>query len=368
MDPLSILVHDLIVRWKRLFRNRANIVWAIAIPLVIVSIVGYILPNDDGIAAVYVQNKDGSLYSQMAVAMLVSDYSATVIDRYADTQTAIDDIDARYPNQTRIIIILPENFGDYVVKYNSGEEFRVQLTDNGLSFVMDTVKTMDEDYDDGTVHLTIHTGTGSNLIARMFKTLNNNLVKQVSPGLTVTLILLVVSGFTVVVMRDERDHRMDVIMRNTRYNRGIQMVSMIIWALLPSAIVLVSSYIALRLNLDFTFDVNVIAVLILSSTFAVTYGMLISELVRNGQAVFVANTSILFAMLLLCGGIFPKEMLSQRILDASPYVPVSHLIDMMACSMGYGGDFMHSLLMATLFIAGMIVAWYALVRYRERGM
>ena len=64
MAPVDVLLHDLVVRWKRLFRNRANIVWLVAVPLVIVSIVGYILPSDDGIAAVYVQNKDGGFYSQ----------------------------------------------------------------------------------------------------------------------------------------------------------------------------------------------------------------------------------------------------------------------------------------------------------------
>ena len=368
MISLQTFSHDLIARWKRLFRNRNNIIWAIIVPIIIVSIVGYILPNDDGIAAVYVQNKDGGLYSDMVVNMLVEDYAATVIDKDADTQAAIDEIDAKNPGQIRIIIVLPENFGDYVKKYKSGEEFRVQLTSNGLSFVMDMMKTMDEDYDDGYAHLTIHTNTGTNLISRTFKTLNNNLVKQVSPGLTVTLILLIVSGITVAILREEREQRLDVVLRNTRYDRFTQAVSMIIWALLPSLIVLVMTLVTFMFYLDINIDAKMIVALILSSTFAVAFGILMSEVVRNGQSVFVANTSVLFAMLLLCGGIFPKEMLSQNILSASVYVPVSYLIDIMGCSLGYTGDFGHSVLMSILFIAGMFIAWYVLVKVHERNM
>jgi len=368
MNSASILFHDLIVRWKRLIRNRSNIVWAIVVPLVIVSIAGYILPNDDGIAAVYVQNKDGSLYSEILVGVLVGNYSATVIDRYADTQTAIDEIDAKNPGQIRIIIVIPENFYDYVNKYKSGEEFRVQLTSNDLSFIMDMMKTIDEDYDDGTVHLTVHTNQGSNFVGKVFKTLNNNIIKQVSPGLTVTLILLIVSGTLVIVLREESQQRLDAIMKNTRYNAGIKLVSLIIWALLPSVIVLIVSFVTLRFFLDVGFDARVIVALFLTSTFAVAYSLLVSEIIRNGQAVFVANTSILFAMLLLCGGIFPKEMLSQSILNVRDYVPVSYFIDMIGCSMGYAGNFDHSVLMASAFIIGMFAVWYAIVKMHERSM
>ena len=365
---LGTFAHDLVARWKRLIRNPNNIIWAIIVPIVIVSILGYILPNDDGIAAIYVQNKDGSLYSQMAVSYLVNEYSATVIDKDADTQAAIDEIDAKYPTQARIIIILPENFYQYVNKYKSGEEFEVQLSTNGLSFLMDVVKTIDEDYDDGNVHLTIHTNTGSNLINRTFRTLNNNLILQVSPGLTVTLMLLITSGITVAVLREEREQRLDAILRNTNYNRGVQALSMVIWALLPSTIVLVITILTFRFFLDLNVDEKIIVSCVLSSTFAVACGALVTEIVRNGQAVFVANTSVLFAMLLLCGGIFPKEMLSQNILTASVYVPVSYLIDITGCSMGFAGDFGHSVLMSVLFIAGMFIAWYALVKVHEHNM
>ena len=230
------------------------------------------------------------------------------------------------------------------------------------------MKTVDEDYDDGLVHLTIHTNTGSNLINRMFRTLNNNLILQVSPGLTVTLMLLITSGITIVVLREEREQRLDVILSNTRYNRGIQALSMIVWAIFPSTIALITTMITFSFFLDIDYDAGMILVCLLSSSFAVACAALVSEIVRNGQAVFVANTSLLFAMLLLCGGIFPKEMLSQNILDSSVYVPVSYLIDMCGCSMGFEGDFGHSVLMSVLFIAGMFIAWYALVKFHEHNM
>ena len=365
----STFEQDLVARLKRLVRNPANIVWAIVVPVLIVSIMGYILPNDDGIVRVYVQNKDGSIYSMMAVSYLQNEYSATVIDRDEDTRAAIDEIDKKYPDQTRIIIVIPVNFAQYVSKYKSGEEFQAQLTANGLSFVMDIMKTVNEaDYNDGTAHLTVHSKTGSNIISRTFKTLNNNLILQVSPGLTVTLMLLITSGITTAVLREEREQRVDVILRNTRYNRGTQAVSMVVWALLPSTIALITTIITFSFFLDIHYDARIIVVCILSSSFAVAFAAIVTELVRNGQMVYIANTTLLFAMLLLCGGIFPKEMLSQSILDSSVYVPVSYLIDIAGCSMGFEGDFGHSVLISALFIAGMFFAWYALVKFHESRM
>jgi len=369
MNAASILFHDLIVRLKRYVRNPANIVWVIVVPLVIVNIVGFILPNDDGIVAVYVQDKDGGLYSQILVSVLVNEYSATVIDGSLDTQTEIDEIDAKYPGQAKVFIIIPDDFFQYYKKYTTGEEFQAQLTSNNLSFIMDMMKTIDEDYNDGNVHITIRTNTdSSNLGQRALKALNNNLIKQVSPGLTVTLILLIVSSTLVVVIRDERQQRMNDVLRNSRYNKGIQAVSLIIWALLPSAIILVMTFIAMRFILDVSFDSRVIVALFLASTFTVAYGLLVSEIIRNGQAVFAANTSIMLAMLLLCGGIFPKDLLAQRIVDASVYVPVSYIIDIFGCTMGYAGNYDHSVLMASVFIIGMFAVWYVIVKLHERSM
>ncbi len=368
MNPLKIFSSDLITRWKRLIRSRNTIVWVIIIPVIIISIIGTILPNDDGLGAVYVQNKDGGLYSTMAVSMLVNDYSAIVIDSEADTKAAIDEICRDNPKQTAVIIIIPDNFSDYVKAYRSGDEFKIQVSEGNMSFVMDTVKAASEDYDDGYAHITLKTNSGGGLLSKVLKTLNNNLVRQVSPGISVSLIMMIVSGITVAIMRIERESRVDVILRNTNYNKGIQIASMTVWALLPSTIVFIMSYITLLFFIDATFDILIVAGLLLTSTMSVAIGLVMSELIKDGQSMAIANASVIFAMLLLSGGIFPKDMLSERMTDIGSYVPVTYLIDIFRDSMGYGGNFGESVLMSLAFIGMLFGLWYILVNIHERRL
>ena len=369
MSPARRLFHDLFTRWRRLIRNRNTMAWMIIIPIVIISIIGIILPDDDSVCSVYVQNKDSSLYGVILESMLVNDYSAVVIDPGADTAVEIDRIEKENPKQSIIVVVIPEGFSHYVSDYKSGNEFRVQLSDGGISLVMDIMKVVDEDYDDGYAHITVHNSHRTSLFSDAFRLINSNsnLVKQVYPGIAVSMVLLIVSGITVGVMQTEKESRLDVIFRNTRYNRGIQTVSMVIWALLPSALVFTLSYATICCFQFVEFDPRVIAGLVLVSTMGVSFGMLMSELVKGAQSMAIANASVLFALLLLSGGIFPKNMLSARMSEIGSYVPVTYLIDIIRCSMGYGGDFIRYCLMSILFIGMILAAWYGLVKLHERG-
>ena len=140
MRYLPILAQDLATRIKRLLRNRNTMAWIIIIPIILMCVIGTILPNDESITSIYVQDKDGSLFSILVVNSLVGEYNAKVIPSDADTATYIDSVIDENPKQTSIFIIIPAGFSHYVTDYLLGNPFSVQLSEGGLSFILDIVK------------------------------------------------------------------------------------------------------------------------------------------------------------------------------------------------------------------------------------
>lgn len=367
MNTADILASDVRVRTRRFFRNRNALIWVIVIPLLITCIVESIMPDAEDIGMVYIQDKDGdSTFAEMVKNRISQDYPVRFVDKTENTAGFIASIKTANQDTFTVVLVIPDDFDYLVLRYMSGLDFETQINADGLSFAADFIRTAEEDFDDGDVHIAVLTpNDGSNPISSGIDALNTDFSGYYSPCIILSLVLMIVSGLTVANIREEKDSGISASLVNSGYAPYIQAASLIIWGFVPSAIVS-----AIVCSTIFLFDPMVlgwwtVVGIALTSMVAVAFGLFMSELVKNGQSMAIASSSVLLMMMLLSGVLVPTWVLPDILVKISGFVPTSYLLDMFEHTPGASTDLLSDCLFAIGFVVVFFCAWNLSKRSRN---
>lgn len=368
MNIVRLISKDATIRTKRLFRNRNTLIWIVIIPIVIAGIVEALIPDTNDVGMIYIQDKDGdSTFADILVNKLSADYPVTLVDKTVDTAQFIEVTKTENPDTFIVVLVIPDNFDYQVLRYMSGMDFEARVNAGGLSFAADFIRAVDEDFDDGVVHLTVLSPDGGIPVSEggLLAKGNDSISQYCFPSILISLTLLIVSGLTIAYLRDEKESGVSDSMRNSRYSPPIQAVSMIIWGLLPSAVVFVVTYVTICCFNPIVPGWEIIVGFILTSMVAVAFGMLMSELVGSTQSMTIANSAIIMVMLLISGGLIPIWMLPGWMEAIPNYVPMSYLVDSVRCCLGSSSELLKDTVVSIIFTITLITVWGLIRHYRR---
>ena len=361
MSFLNILFLDIKTRTKRIFRNKNAIIWLLIIPILITGIVQSSLPKDTELTTIYIQDRDGhSSYADVLRMVLEEEYNVVEVSKYVDYSKFIEEEKRKQSSRIMIFIVIPDHFDDYVRAYSLTGSFESQVRSGDLSFIAQLSKTSTEDYDDGNIHAEFFYPNVKTVSDSDIMSIDDGLNRFYLPGLMCSLILFVTSGLTVGALRFERDSRIDVLLKQVRYNKLLKVLSLMIWGLIPSAIIMVVVYSISYIFIPILPYWYIVIAFFITSIFSTTLGLLVSELVYGNQSMVIANSSIVSCLIFLSGGIIPINFLPKIIASLTQLNPLRYIMGLMHTSISGKGLFLIDVVVPLVAIIAIVLIWYGI--------
>ncbi len=347
---------------KGFWRNKSNVFWTIAFPLLLILLFGAIFAGSGTVnVPIAVQDQSDSVASHAFLDALNQTHSVslTYIDKSANLDKYIQD------NSPSVVLVIPANFTNaFVPGATNGTatlQIRTDPTVQSSGIALGLINGIAQQF-----NLQIAQGgnkivmTQADIVQKHFKFIDFFL-----PGVIALTSMTTTIFWMVSVMTRYRTNGIFKKLMTTPITRYEWLASQILWQLVVvfisvGVIVLVGVAI---FGMTIVFSPIAIVTIVLSSALFSSMGMIIARFIRDEETASSAANAITFPMMFLSGIFFELSSMPDWLQGIAHVLPLTYVGDALRDSMVYGNDAaalgymaVVAVLAVIFFVAGVLVS------------